>query len=135
MSINKGVVKKRETIQKIKIFEYLRNVKIHPTAETIYKHVKKEISTITLATVYRNLNLMAENFEILRFEVNKKYHYDANLQKHQHCICRKCGKITDVFKKKISDYALKNLDNTEFNAEEVQVLYYGTCKKCGGKTK
>jgi len=139
MIINKGVsnnvTNSRETIQRIKILEYLRSVHTHPTAETVYKNVKKKIPTITLATVYRNLNVLAENFKILRLEINKEYHYDGDIRKHQHCVCRKCGKIIDIFREDIDEYALENIDKEKFNAQNVQVTYYGTCKKCGGKQK
>ncbi len=133
MIINKKILKTRNTIQKIKILNFLKSVKIHPTAETVYKQVKKSIPTITLATVYRNLNQLANNSEILRLEINKEYHYDADINKHQHFVCKNCGKITDVFNKSVSEYALKKINNPNLNIENVQVTYYGTCKQCGGK--
>jgi Fe2+ or Zn2+ uptake regulation protein len=135
MVINKQVSKQRNTIQKIKILNFLRSVKTHPTAETVYKHVKKSLPTITLATVYRNLNQLAKNSAILRLEINKEYHYDADISYHQHFVCKQCGKIIDVFNKKVSEYALKKVNNPNLNIETVQVTYYGTCSKCGGNKK
>ena len=81
----------------MRVLEYLLGVKTHPNAETVYNHVKKELPTITLATVYRNLNAMVEAGQIIRMEINNEYHYDADTRAHQHCICRSCGKIIDVF--------------------------------------
>jgi len=129
MVINKNCLKERQTIQKTKILEYLCSVTSHPNAETIYNHVKKVIPSITLATVYRNLNLLAKNKKILKLEINNEFRFDGDLSHHQHCICKKCGRISDGFNKKINEYALKNLNNN-FKIDQVQIYYYGTCKNC-----
>jgi Fe2+ or Zn2+ uptake regulation protein len=120
----------RNTNQKLKVLEHLRSVKTHPTAEQVYIEVRKDLPAITLATVYRNLNQMAERREILRLEINKEYHYDGDTCCHQHCVCNKCGKIIDLFQENISKNALKKLDCKEFNAECVIVIFNGVCKGC-----
>lgn len=120
----------RMTNQRIKILNYLKSVKTHPTAEIVYNAVKKELPTITLATVYRNLNLLAEKGEILRFEINGEYRYDACTDFHQHGVCKKCGKIVDSFQKEISKYALSKFKSKDFDADEVCIMFKGICKKC-----
>ncbi|PIZ50710.1 hypothetical protein COY27_06375 [Candidatus Woesearchaeota archaeon CG_4_10_14_0_2_um_filter_33_13] len=53
-------MKERETGQKKVIFECIKGLHTHPTAEEVYLLVKKEIPEISLATVYRNLNLLSK---------------------------------------------------------------------------
>ncbi|MBU1201604.1 MAG: transcriptional repressor [Nanoarchaeota archaeon] len=133
MIINKQVFDikhTRNTFQKLKILEYLRSVKSHPTAEAVYKEVIKQIPTITLATVYRNLNTLAEQGEILRLEVNKEYRYDACIDTHQHFICEECGRVTDSFQEKISKYALQNIQSKNFKVNKVNITFKGICNKC-----
>ncbi len=120
----------RNTNQKFKILEYLKSVKTHPTAQEVYEEVKKELPMITLATVYRNLNAMAERKEILRFEAGKEYRYDADTGKHQHFICRNCGKIYDLFNEKLSTEAIQKATEEGFKAEYADILIYGVCKDC-----
>jgi len=120
------------TTQKLKILEYLNNYKDHPNAETIYKEVKKQLPAITLATVYRNLNLLAEQGKITRFKIGNEYRFDGRSECHQHLICIKCGKITDICNKQVSDYALNNLKTPEFTPESVSIKLYGLCKSCRG---
>ncbi|MDP7244298.1 MAG: transcriptional repressor [Flavobacteriales bacterium] len=122
--------KRRLTIQKIKILEYLKSVKTHPTAETIYDTVKKELPTITLATVYRNLNLLNNEGKIRRLNINNNFNFDADISTHQHCICKKCSKIYDIFQKEISKYALNKIQLDNFEPSSVNVIFYGICKKC-----
>jgi len=124
------MIKLRNTTQRIKIKEHLRSVKNHPTAEMIYNEVKKDLPSITLATTYRNLNKMADENEIYRLEIQNKSRFDGNVELHQHCVCKECGKIYDLFKKDISEYALKEFDLEEFTPDQVNIIYYGYCKKC-----
>ena len=48
------------------IKEYLASTKEHPTADTVYLHVRKTFPKISLGTVYRNLNLLADTGEALK---------------------------------------------------------------------
>jgi len=120
----------RNTNQKMKILGYLKSVKTHPTAETVYKAVKKELPAISLGTVYRNLNKMAEDREILRFKVGNEFHFDGDTCCHQHCECITCGKIIDCFQKELSEYTLKKIDVKGFKPECVNILFKGRCEQC-----
>ena len=53
--------------QRASIIEYLKNTSSHPTADTVYMHVKQVYPNISLGTVYRNLNLLAELGEAKKF--------------------------------------------------------------------
>ncbi len=120
----------RITNQKLKILEKLQEVKTHPTVEQIYGAVKEELPAISLATVYRNLNLLAEKGEVLRLEINQEYHFDGDVSSHQHCVCNSCGKIMDLFKDEISLSALKNISSKSFSPQRVEIIFYGTCAGC-----
>ena len=121
---------RRNTFQREKIKQQLCSVKTHPTAELVYQEVKKEIPQITLATVYRNLNLMAEDGEVLKLEINKEYHFDGENSAHQHCVCEKCGRISDIFQKEISEYAIKKVNAENFVLNSVNVIFKGKCVSC-----
>lgn len=118
------------TPQRMVILDHLKSVKTHPNAEAVYAVVQKKMPAITLATVYRNLNMLAKQDLILKLEINNEFHFDGDTCAHQHCICKHCGKIIDVFHKNISDYALKNIHTKDFRPERVSVLYHGVCKGC-----
>ncbi len=126
---------KRNTNQKIKILEYLKSVKTHPRAEEVYSQVKKELPSISLATVYRNLNLLAENGEILRFEMNGEYRYDASICGHLHVVCKICGMIEDIFDKRFNEYIKKNLELKDFNIECIGIFIKGKCRRCQNDKK
>jgi Fe2+ or Zn2+ uptake regulation protein len=120
----------RMTNQKLKIMEHLEKVKTHPTAEMVYRVISKELPAISLATVYRNLNLLAEQGKILKLEINGEYHYDGFCDSHQHLVCTNCNKIIDLGQKEISNYAMKKIKSGDFELKSVRIIFYGICNDC-----
>ena len=118
------------TNQRMKILQHLRSVKTHPSAEMVFKEVSKDLPAITLATVYRNLNLLADQGDILKLEINNEFRYDGDNSYHQHCVCKNCGSITDLFQEEISTYALKKFHSKDFDANSVNVIFNGVCRGC-----
>jgi len=122
--------KKRNTLQRVKILEYLHSVHTHPTAEVVYENIKKKIPMISLGTVYRILNALADDNEIIKLEVNGEFRYDANNCGHIHLICTKCGSITDrEINKKL------DLNFSDFSVHCFSLIIKGTCKKCSRRVK
>ena len=69
----------------------------HPTADEVYQAMRKVCPSISMGTVYRNLNQMEESGEIKRLSfTDGPDHYDYNTSTHYHYICRKCGRIYDM---------------------------------------
>ena len=58
----------RMTRQRAEILAELRKARNHPTAEEIHARVRRSLPRISLGTVYRNLELLAQSGEILRLE-------------------------------------------------------------------
>lgn len=123
----------RETKQRKAILAYLKSVRTHPSAEIIYEAVKKELPSITLATVYRNLHLLTDQGIILSFKVGNEYHFDGFSEQHQHLICNKCLKVIDVFDQEVIS-VIKEFKHPDFEVETADVLIRGTCNDCQLKT-
>jgi Fur family ferric uptake transcriptional regulator/Fur family peroxide stress response transcriptional regulator len=118
--------KERTTNQKKFILEYLKSTKQHPSAEMVYKNVKKKLPQISLGTVYRILNQLKEKKEIIEIpsEVSR---YDGNTSPHCHFICRKCRKIYDIFEK---CEILKNKITKVGKIDNYKIYFYGYCRNC-----
>ena len=79
------------------ILSCLRSTESHPSAEWIYETVKQEIPDISLATVYRNLNLFKEQGLIVSLGTVKGVErFDGNTAPHVHYICTGCGRVLDL---------------------------------------
>ena len=88
----------RMTKQRTAILDALRSVKTHPTADEVYAMVRVSLPHISLGTVYRNLDLLAESGEILRLEKSgTQKRFDGDIRPHFHIRCEHCGKIGDVY--------------------------------------
>ncbi len=124
------VINRRNTCQRKKIIEYLRSVNTHPNAEMVYEGIKNDMPNIGIATIYRNLNLLAKQGQILKIEVNNEARFDGDISNHQHCVCDRCGCVQDFFDKEISDYAMMRITSDDFIPTSVMVLFHGICKKC-----
>ncbi len=117
------------TPQRIAILDYLKGNKSHPSAEDIYKAVKKEFSTMSFATVYNTLEALKikGNIQELKIDSNKK-RYDPDCSEHHHLICTNCKNIVDIFK----DFKLHLSDDlTEgFDLLGNSIEFFGVCQDC-----
>lgn len=122
--------------QRESIKEYLASTTSHPTADTVYLHVRKEFPHISLGTVYRNLNLLADIGEINKITTPQGGdRFDGITRPHYHVLCTECGEIIDL--------NMDMLDSINEQAEECfdgkihshTALFYGICKDCLYKKK
>ncbi len=121
-----------KTVQRTVIFEELHGVKIHPTADEVYAMARKRMPNISIATVYRNLETMATNGDILRLDIaGKRRRYDADLSKHYHLRCRSCGGVSDISQAAISQVTqkLEKLKGVS-GIEGYSLEFRGICEHC-----
>ena len=79
------------------ILNCIRSTTVHPGADWVYEHVKAEIPDISLATVYRNLNLFKEQGLIISVgTVNGVERFDGNPEPHVHFVCTGCDAVVDL---------------------------------------
>lgn len=126
--LNQPIKKTRMTPQKKVILDYIKTDRCHPNAERVFEAVKKEMPMITLATVYRNLNQLAEEGEIIRLEIDHEYRYDGFSKKHFHFICNNTGKIYDIENEDVIKYIKKKIPS-EFEPEKISIILRGECKR------
>jgi len=123
----------RATSQKSLIFGYLKGVKTHPTAETIYKEVRKKLPNISQGTVYRVLNNFKNKGEILGIDTKDTVHFDADISDHAHFICEKCENVYDVYDECSKCGILKNRKTKVGKINHYKINFYGECKQCRSK--
>lgn len=119
------------TKQKKIILEILRSTKNHPTADWIYEQAKHLIPDLSLGTVYRNLNQLKENGEILELNYGSSYsRFDGNPLNHYHFHCLECGRVYDLnIPLHINTEEFKSdLDGHEITSHRLE--FYGTCREC-----
>ncbi|MFW6281735.1 MAG: Fur family transcriptional regulator [bacterium] len=124
----------RMTKQRKAILRVLKNTKSHPTADWIYEKVKKDIPNISLGTVYRNLNVLAEmgKINVLNYGSSQS-RYDGKSDHHYHFHCEKCGKVYDL-ELDLETYLNNEVNKkTGFIANEHRLEFSGICPECQQK--
>lgn len=113
------------------ILETLKNNVVHPSAEYIYEILQKEGSGISLATLYRNLNQLAENGIIKKIDgLESSSHFDHNTHGHYHFMCDNCKKIFDVSSDVAQDIIKKTEEETGFTVTSHDIIFHGICTNC-----
>lgn len=86
----------KATPQRLCVLKILRRHE-HPNIDELYTDIKKEYPSISLATVYKNLNTLQEQGLVVEVNVpNQKTYYDIYEEPHIHIFCSNCGHISDV---------------------------------------
>ena len=87
--------------------------------------------SISKATVYRNLNQLAAQGEILRVPVpTGADHFDFNIKPHYHARCTKCGGVFDVFMPPVTDLIDRVEDSSGVELHRYEILFEGICSAC-----
>ena len=117
--------------QREHILKTLRENVIHPTADEIYALARKGMPSLSLATVYRNLNRLAAAGTIRSIRgLDGSVHFDHNVEKHYHFICTKCNKVYDIPHDITPDLAVRLLEKTGMETESYDIVFKGICHNC-----
>ena len=118
--------------QRESIKHYLMTTKEHPTADTVYMHVKKEFPNISLGTVYRNIARFKEDGLIISVGVVEgQERLDGTTAPHAHFICSKCGCVLDV--EDVEQDAQLDFDVSKrirCQIDSHDLVFHGICEEC-----
>lgn len=118
------------------ILETLQANVVHPTAEYLYAVLKAKAPNISLATLYRNLNQLADNGVIKKIDgLEAPSHYDHNTYEHYHFICDECKRVFDVSSDVAPDIVRKTEEETGFIVKKHDIIFNGICRDCLEKIK
>lgn len=120
----------RKTRQRQLILDELRKRRDHPTAEEIHAGVRRILPSISLGTIYRNLEFLADRGEIRRIECSgKAMRFDGNLAEHQHAVCLGCGRIEDI-EGRFELPPMPEAGTTGISIIWARIVYEGFCRQC-----
>lgn len=127
-------MKKRNTIQGQLVLSAVKQLGNHPTAEDVYNYVVKIHPNISKGTVYRNLNSLSEDGQLLKISVpDAADRFDHTLHMHYHIKCMICGEFIDVninYMQDLDDRVSKVID---YKILSHDVVFKGVCSNCIAK--
>ncbi len=87
----------RFTEQRAAVYRYLAGTDTHPTADEVLVAVRRELPSISLATVYKSLEtLVGCGLAIKLTYTDASSRYDGRTDPHHHARCLACGRVTDL---------------------------------------
>ena len=104
----------------------------HMTAEQVFLEMKRQYPSVVMATIYNNLNSLCAQGAIRRLSVEgQPDRYDRSLR-HDHLVCRGCGKLKDVFLGDLTEY-LRTETGLHIDSYDLKLSY--VCDECRGKAR
>jgi Fur family peroxide stress response transcriptional regulator len=124
---NKGF---RVTPQRVAIVEYVMSTNTHPSAEEVYKLIKKKYPMVSLATVYKTLELLMEMGVVRELSFTDGARYDANIGKHVNVVCINCGRIEDMADESLIELESRIAKRSRYKISSARYELYGYCDEC-----
>ena len=92
------------------ILEIINSSKMHLTAEQIYLALKEKNEKAVLATVYNNLSYLHRQGLIRKVSVEGCPDRYDNITRHDHLVCRKCGKLSDIMLEDLTEKLQRQIE-------------------------
>jgi Fur family transcriptional regulator, peroxide stress response regulator len=122
----------RLTPQRLAVLHVLASSLDHPSAVTLYDRVKSQFPTMSLATVYKTLDLLKSMDEVLElgFSDDTNRYDGRHPWPHPHLICVRCHKIVDPDLNLTDTLAREAAQQSGYKILGHRFDIYGLCPDC-----
>jgi Fur family transcriptional regulator, peroxide stress response regulator len=112
------------TPQRLAVLQFIRESHTHPSADDVYSNVRGTCPTVSRATVYNTLNLLAEK-GVIKTQMLREGSlvFDAQVHQHHHFIDDETGQIYDVPWEAVRVHPGDGL--AKYEVREIQVVLRG----------
>jgi Fe2+ or Zn2+ uptake regulation protein len=119
------------TAQRLAVLRALSD-RPHSTADDIDKVVRAGIGAISRQAVYDVLSALTERGLLRRIQpAGSPARYENRVgDNHHHLICRACGRMVDVDCAVGETPCLTAADDSGYEIDEAEVIYWGRCPEC-----
>ena len=126
----------RMTNQRELILTELKKSKKHLSADELYERVKKVMPRISLATVYRNLEILSEAGMIGKLEISgRQKRFDYDTEEHDHIYCVQCHRVDNI----VLDRRVEDQEHVGtakgYTVTGMRVEFAGICPSCRRKNE
>jgi Fur family peroxide stress response transcriptional regulator len=121
----------KATPQRIAICRFVLSSRDHPCAQQVYNQVKKIHTTVSLATVYKTLQVL-KNLNLIQ-ELNLpqgQARFDSYMKPHINLVCLQCGNIVDLDDTTSIEITRKVVAAAKFKPKGQRIDIFGTCREC-----
>ncbi len=120
------------TPQRMAVYKVLIESTEHPSAEVVFRQVRKTFPSISLDTVNRTLLTLSDIGAAFVVEGSgDAKRFDANLKNHQHFKCLKCKRIIDFHHEAFDAIDIPENLMPACTVLKKTVYLEGYCDRCG----
>ena len=102
----------------------------HLSIERLYEILRAKFPSISLATIYKNLNIMGESAFVQEVKIpNAKSVYELTKETHSHLVCNECGEVQDIILD-LSHMSHAAAQISHFQITKADLVFSGICKNC-----
>jgi Fe2+ or Zn2+ uptake regulation protein len=119
------------TPQRAALLHLFSRVHHHPTADELFRRMRRAHPSVSAATVYRNVQQLVDAGVIARLDRTGVAQYDPNPETHHHFVCDGCGAVVDIYLSRVSyrlDARRSPLKGASVGACELKLR--GRCSRC-----
>ena len=119
------------THQRQVIYQVIISSTDHPSPEIVFDRVRRQIPSVSLATVYKCLHTFLDAGIIKEASLHHgSVRLDPKLEHHHHLLCRVCGLMIDVGQSEIGPVPIPSNLSRNFRVDAAQVDFIGICGQC-----
>lgn len=108
----------------------------HLSPEEIYENVRRQIPSISLATVYKNIKTFVTAGLLLQVSPHhSSLRIESNHAPHHHLFCTRCNTILDIEAGALGSLQVPRKLPDGFRMQSVSIEIHGLCGKCAAKSK
>lgn len=122
------------TPQRLAVYEAINHNPTHPNAKAIYKILQPNYPSMSLATVYKTMEIFAKIGVVQVLQCAEDAHrYDYNTTPHAHIRCEKCNRVIDI---DMDQEGLRKAaaEQSGFVVNGVSISFVGICPDCREKS-
>jgi Fur family peroxide stress response transcriptional regulator len=119
------------THQRLEIFREVASSLEHPDAEAVFRAVRRRVPTVSIDTVYRTLWMLNDLGLVTTLGPRREsVRFDANLDRHHHYICVRCGLARDFDSAELDALGVPAAVQAMGRVITTQVEVRGICSRC-----
>lgn len=106
---------------------------VHPNAYEIHRHLEEKGYRVSLASIYRTLNLLVRSGLVREIDFGENHsHFEPERPRagHGHLVCLACGQVREFSHARIQSVIHKIGKEKGFEMDKFSIQVFGYCRKC-----
>ncbi|HEX7125140.1 MAG TPA: Fur family transcriptional regulator [Thermodesulfobacteriota bacterium] len=117
------------TPQRLAVARAVLGSQEHPTADDIFRAVRRDFPSMSLTTVYHTLDTLRALGEVTELRAGEAVRFDPNHEPHHHLVCVGCRRIVDI-DRGAAPVPIPPSVAAEYEILDYHVQFTGYCTTC-----